>query len=271
MSLILEALRKSETERRLGQPPDVLAPMPLIAPPTAPTQLRRGGLLIGGTALAAVALLAGRWLASPAPVLAYHVPAGSQASSSPRDQTIHASPAPPPTTTARTVPATRPDSGATREPASASGAAAPTTRTESTTLATRETEAPAASARRSRPSPSGRALAAAARRAATLPSFAQSPPLPLPAVAPPAAAATAGNAPALPSVSLLPAAERAALPPLKVTVHTWTEDPAHRFMLVDGQRVGEGARLSDGVVLVHIRRDGAEIDVRGRRLWLPNP
>jgi general secretion pathway protein B len=77
--------------------------------------------------------------------------------------------------------------------------------------------------------------------------------------------------PALLPLSALPESERSALPPLKVSMHVYADDPAQRFMLVDGQRVVEGDRIGNGVVLVHIRRSGAEIDVRGQRLLLPNP
>ena len=69
----------------------------------------------------------------------------------------------------------------------------------------------------------------------------------------------------------LSAAERNALPTLKVSMHVYASDPAQRFMIVDGQRVGEGARLADGVILVRIRHDGAEIDAHGMRLLLPKP
>jgi len=96
--------------------------------------------------------------------------------------------------------------------------------------------------------------------------------------APPAiATATATPAPApvdepaLSPLADLSVDERNGLPALKVSMHVYADDPTQRFMIVDGQRVGEGARMAGGVVLVHIRRDGAEIDVRGRRLLLPKP
>lgn len=84
------------------------------------------------------------------------------------------------------------------------------------------------------------------------------------------ASRTAEDPPLLP-LSALSESERSTLPPLKVSMHVFAEDPAQRFMLIDGQRAVEGDRLGAGVVLVHIRRIGAEIDVHGQRLLLPNP
>jgi len=88
-----------------------------------------------------------------------------------------------------------------------------------------------------------------------------------PAAAPPVAGAGQDLLP----ITALPPSERGALPTLKVSMHVYAEDPAQRFMIVDGNRVGEGDRLGAGIVLVRILRRGAEIDVGGRRLLLPNP
>ena len=91
----------------------------------------------------------------------------------------------------------------------------------------------------------------------------------------PAAANGADAAPAdaevLQSIADLSPTERQALPALKVSMHVYAEQPGDRFMIVDGARVGEGARISDRIVLVRIRRDGGVLDIGGRRLLLPKP
>ena len=90
-------------------------------------------------------------------------------------------------------------------------------------------------------------------------------------IAPATAAATTAPAdPELPTISALSSEQRAAMPPLKMSMHVWAEQPADRFVIIDGQHVGEGARLP-GAVVAQIRRDGVVLDVDGRLYLLPRP
>jgi general secretion pathway protein B len=100
------------------------------------------------------------------------------------------------------------------------------------------------------------------------------PPAAAPPVVPPPAPAPADvPAPAdeyVPTLAALTPGERAALPPLKLSMHVWNSDAARRFAIVDGQRVVEGTRVGAAVVTA-IRRDGVVLDVNGRSLLLPRP
>ncbi|RFP59434.1 hypothetical protein D0Y53_10730 [Luteimonas weifangensis] len=87
---------------------------------------------------------------------------------------------------------------------------------------------------------------------------------------PPAQPAPAAAIDAPLSLSALSVEERRALPPLKLSMHLWNPDPARRFVILDGQRAGEGDRIGDAVV-VAIARDGVLLDWNGRRLRLPLP
>ncbi|MBS0463321.1 MAG: general secretion pathway protein GspB [Proteobacteria bacterium] len=343
MSLILEALRKSEAERRLGQAPDVLAPMPAASVPGASTR-RHGALWVGLASISLAALAVVAWWATrtPTPQVVYlpapAAPATTAAvvsqirAASPADATEHAQGDP--ASTATTAAATNHDAAAADanepssvhaeparvasafasvrgeppstagvsasvrgEPASVVSASASVRgeparsrtqilpRTRSGVESGRVEDSVRGEPARSRTqfesgrvepraqaarNPTAAALQSATRQAATLPAIADAPPVPRLTPRPPPAAITSDE-PAVPPIAILSASERAALPPLKITLHSWSADPARRFMIVDGQRVGEGARLAGGVVLVHIRRDGAELDVNGRRLLLPNP
>lgn len=75
----------------------------------------------------------------------------------------------------------------------------------------------------------------------------------------------------MPRLADLAAADRASLPPLKLTMHVFADDPASRFVILDGRRLGEGAMVADGIVLRGIDRDGVVIEARGRALRLPRP
>lgn len=264
MSLILEALRKSEAQRRLGQAPDLLSPM-LDAEPAARRRLRGVAFAAGLVAVAAIAWWLGQHRVPPMPVAATRdapaadsaagvdtaaitatlgntqaTPTAMPATSAPHPVT----PTPPPrvTTTARA-----PD--AARQPSSATA---------------RVTPPRIAVARAAKPDPAP----PIDTTPATLPATA------LPS--PPAPAATArlpalANAPTLPSLIALPSSQRQGLPPLRVTMHVYADEAARRFAIIDGHRVGEGALLADGVTVAEIARDGVVLDVRGQRYLLPRP
>jgi len=55
----------------------------------------------------------------------------------------------------------------------------------------------------------------------------------------------------------LPQSIRDTLPEIKITVLVYAEEPADRFLLVNGKRLGEKEALGDGVELEEIRREGA--------------
>ena len=45
------------------------------------------------------------------------------------------------------------------------------------------------------------------------------------------------------SLSDLSTTDRQALPPLKLSMHLWNADPARRFVILDGNRVGEAWKI----------------------------
>ena len=242
MSLILEALRKSEAERQLGSAPDLLTAMPVMRM-SAPR--RRWPLALAGALLLLVVLALGWWWMRIAPTP--RVRAVAPSSQGALDDDANAA-----NVVHRDVPQPSIDARTTQPPmivppmADVSRIAAPAHVVAA--LSTRPTASPPAVIE------------------PVQPSTATAAPPPLGPAAP-----TPAAEPTLLTLADLSADERNGLPALKVSMHVYADDPAHRFMIIDGQRVGEGARLADGVVLVRIRRDGAELDVRGRRLLLTKP
>ena len=96
---------------------------------------------------------------------------------------------------------------------------------------------------------------------------APAPPPPQPA---PTSTGTPGADDAPVPVATLPSAQRKALPPLRLSMHLWNEDPARRLAILDGQRVGEGDRVGDAVV-AEISRQGVVLDWNGERILVPLP
>jgi len=237
MSLILEALRKSEAERRRGRMPDLHAELP-PAPASRASAKPAWPWLAGSAALVTVALVA--WLAvgPRAQVAAVANNASVARSSSTPEAALAPVPhlQPPPMhamvrvdTVAATVPKTSPP--------------APTAATQ---------DLP-----RSLPPPLPATTASAAAPTPT-PSAQPAPrPLPLP---PPASTGAA----VLTLADLAPD-ERKALPPLKLSMHMWNDDAAQRFVILDGNRFGEGDRVGDAVITA-ITHDGVLLDWNGRAL-----
>ena len=217
MSLILEALRKSEAERQRGRAPGLFVEQ-------QPAR-RRGQRAAQRWPWALGALLG-------ALLLAWGWREWTRGTASETAATPAASAAP-----------------------AADAVAAPTERPPPTTTAA--PAAPAARAAAPAPEP------IAAKRPAGPPQAA--------APAPEATSATAPQEPALPTVASLAAGERAQLPPLKLSMHVYAAEPAQRFVILDGQRLDEGASPAPGLVLEQIRRDGLVLLVNGRRVLLARP
>jgi general secretion pathway protein B len=270
MSLILEALKKSEQQRRLGE-------APTLGTPVLAVRGRRSLLPLFG-ALIAIALVAGWWLSRPAPPVSAARTATADATAQPANASA---PAPPMNRIKPTLNHAAPARQATaakREPAPpkpmpSSGleaVAAPTPIAPSTT------DRPGSVAQLAPvllPAPLPPPANAAAEKRATAPAPAK--PLTSAPVAPtkPSAAARpsapASAAPALPSVWDLPYATRKDLPDLALTMHVYADDPHERFVVIKGERHGEGDDLGDGVTLREIRPDGMVLEFKGTRFVYP--
>ncbi|MGQ3055454.1 MAG: general secretion pathway protein GspB, partial [Roseateles sp.] len=105
------------------------------------------------------------------------------------------------------------------------------------------------------------------------------PPAPPPvavAVAPaPRPAAVLAPAPAavaevrIPRLSELPETTRRELPNLAISGSVYSDDPASRFVMVNGEVMREGARLGADLVLEQIRPRELVLNFKGQRYRLP--
>lgn len=233
MSMILEALRKSEAERQRGRAPGLFVEQR----PARARERRVPGWAWSLGALLLAVLLAWVWRDGRRPLLpAVPEPVADQAA-----------PASSPQNTPRV-----------ERKATGSDALAPIT------LPPRPSPEPAAALAR----PAETAAGKTARAPTEVPPVETSRAAAAtePGVPPPADAL-----PYVPGLAALPASERAALPPLKLSMHVFNADPAQRFVILDGQRLGQGASPVAGVVLEEIRRDGLVLSVNGQRLLLARP
>ena len=210
MSLILDALRKSEAERRRGE----LPALALELPPAQARASRHRAAWLAVPLLLLVAAAAVFWATQRAPTTS---PSPDAPPVDPPAAVLA------PARSLRTLPVPVP-APATRLPAPPSAPARD------------RQQAPSPPAATSTAAPVAQPVAATA-------------PIPL-------ADLTAG--------------ERRALPPLDLSMHLWSEDPARRFVIVDGRRLGEGDRAGNAVV-ERIDPEGAILVADGRRIRLPLP
>lgn len=262
MSILLDALRKSEQRERLGATPDIHSSEPLIE-----TTASRGWRTATLVTLAVVVLAAGAygawiwWSGSRVPVAApeFTAPAadGTPSPAAPDGSGVTATQSANPTADAA------PGSGAT-QPDSPRLSSQPRSPVENLSGDRPYRPAPAQSAR---------APAAAARAPERQQSEVSDADLDAAIQASAAAAQRRADArarrlaaerPAPPepddgSISYwqLPENVRGGLPELKINVMVYDEDPARRFIIMGGKRYGEGDEVVRNLTVESVRRDRA--------------
>jgi general secretion pathway protein B len=259
MSLILEALRRSEAERRRGEAPDVLAPVEVARPAAEPrlqAPLRWGAVALAVLAVGGFAW----WQRTPAASVAASAGDASQTAFVPSEQTASN-----PHEDALGAPRARP------APIRATVAIPPPSSTSSATTPAIEAAAPSApaAARELAAAPPAAALAIPASPPASIAS-APAQPDPVESAPPPAPPHSTEFISPESTVRLaeLSSEERKQLPALKVSMHMWAPEPANRFVIIDGTRLAEGDRVADATVSA-ILADGVTLAWRGRQIRLP--
>lgn len=241
MSYILEALKKAQAERQLGNAPTIHAPAPSYAP--AATRAGRNPLVLGVAAGALVVALGALFLlrqpaSAPAPAL--------QVASAPAAAPV---PAPAAAAPAAAAPAAAPVIAAApvTPPTPAKPVAPPEVVKPKAPPVADKPPVPAAKA-----SPQPRVAAAEAAPEA---------PRPVPVAAPPAPAAEDSIGPA----QSLPEAVQRELPKVAFGGYIYSPNPAERLLLVDKMLRREGEEVAPGLVLERLLPKAAIMNYRGYR------
>jgi len=283
MSLILEALKKSEHQRRLGE-------APTLATPVLATRRRRNLLPVLAIAIAA-ALGVAYWL--------MRTPSGSETAPAGTAPTPDTAPA---STTASERPETPAREGRRRPVDPSAAERQETAQANAALIAASRERARRVAADNGAPGsvadlpvspltagprkPPGTALPASPAGKPAVPDPAPAPAAPatppaasikpvqpksaapeIPSAAP--ARPAARTAPAAPLVWELPYSVRKDLPPLAMTMHVYASAPADRFVVIGGERRVEGDSLDKDLVLRTIRADGIELEFKGQRFLYP--
>jgi general secretion pathway protein B len=276
MSLILDALKRAERERRGDA-----APPPVVAMPTAGTPPRpRPRRWVAAAGAAVLALGAGaffgwfsmRGAPAPNPPPAEATPA--QATPKPEPQPILARPAPTPTVVPGTEGVASLDD-LTDEAVLEAEPAAPRPAPVPAKPAPEGAVPGKSSALQTIPNaPTRAAEMRPAEPAATTPAPAQPTPAPQPA---PQASAPAQEPPAeippaltqpapLRKLREMPPDYRADFPRLNVEIHVYEKQAQRRFVMVNGRRYREGERMTEGPAVIEIVPEGMVLEHRGEKV-----
>lgn len=308
MSLILEALKKSEAKRRLGEAPDLGTP---FATP------RRRGRILPLLVLAMAAAGAFGWWLLRQPTAAGIATGTAQkpAATQPAAAAKPAVPAP----TARPALAQDTPAAAVQSPKPASAEplpAMPAAQSDASSWVAvgkpdnRRANAPAprklppnmhrvepaTQVADQSPAPTGGAKAANVQpvqgAAPNAPALAKAPKTPdMRGLTPPAPPTAPDAAPMPKAAESIPAAGqsttslatkkdvpfyyelpfnvRKTLPPLRLSMHVYAGDPAQRFVVLNDSRLAEGDKTADDVTLREVRKDGAVLEFQGQRFFYP--
>jgi general secretion pathway protein B len=268
MSILLDALKKSEEQRQLGKVPGIHSPAGQVAPPRSARQ-RLAPVLLLVVSVVALAWFGWRQL-QPSPSEQLPVSEGAPVVS---DEVADAPGAMVTASESNAPPAS--DESPARPVASR--------RTPVEALAAEDAGRPPAPVaaseqnpepRKSRVNESFTAFEAAQQAAAAPPTATAAAPEPVNNEAPVSPAAQAAATQRAPAESRatepisyweLPQGIRDNLPELRITVLVYSESPQDRFVLVGGQRLVEKDQYQEGVVLEEIRREGAVFLFRNYR------
>jgi len=83
----------------------------------------------------------------------------------------------------------------------------------------------------------------------------------------PAAAAPDGNT--LPTIWELPFSTRKDIPALDLSMHVYSSDPQQRFVVIKGERHVEGDEIASDLTLREIRQDGLVLEYKGQKFFFP--
>jgi general secretion pathway protein B len=274
MSLILEALKKSEQQRRLGE-------APTLGSPVVATRRRRHLLPIFAILIVAAAGAAW-WLWRPS-----HAPAPPASAPTVAESTrpAHPNATPPAKPAARPPAAPMPGTSAQDRRAKLLEEAA-ARRAEQAKRAANMPHPPAQAAAQNPKTTAPATASAGTQKSVTTSAAPVSPTAPghvaaTPApprtsaktsaapASPPPTAKPAAAAPALPTIWELPYSTRKDLPAIDLSMHVYSDDPAQRFVVIKGDRHVEGDELGQDLVLREIRRDGLVLEFKGQTFFFP--